>query len=232
MFAVLLQTFTLYSALNTKAAKKSLTPLPPPLFIFAVSWLFDFTEPRCQLYKLLESRKKEKEKSHLTRLSCGWKTLYGKTLTQKNTVCRGEIWVSGGSGALLGPADTITDTVPPLHSTALTNTLLLFLLFYECCRPEERDRADFPDSDNISNQASKNHFTNHPEGQHKAAGLHSLSHGSCVNLLLKQNLVCTPPSCYKSSRHGLANATGTISCSTLWHATWNKTANCQAQRTL
>lgn len=99
----------------------------------------------------------------------------------RKTRCVGGIWVSG---RLQGPTDTITDTVRRLHSTALTNTLLLFLLFYERCRPEERDRADFPDSDNISNQASKNHLTNHPAGQQKAARLHSLSHSSWVHGLL------------------------------------------------
>lgn len=94
----------------------------------------------------------------------------------------------GSSGVLRGPTDTITDTVPPLHFTTLTNTRLLFLLFYQCCRPEERDRAGIPDSDNISNQASKSHFTNHPVGQQRAAGLHRLSHSSCVKVLLHNML--------------------------------------------
>lgn len=47
-----------------------------------------------------------------------------------------------------------------------------------------RTWGDFPDSDNISNWASKSHFTNHPAGQRRAAGLHSLSHSSCVHVLL------------------------------------------------
>ncbi len=101
----------------------------------------------------------------------------------------GEIELWGGCEALSSPIDTITDTVRPLCSPALTNTLLLFLLFYECSRREERDRADFPDSDNISNQASKNHFTNHPAGRQKAAGLHNFSHSSRVHAV-----VCTPSS--------------------------------------
>lgn len=40
-------------------------------------------------------------------------------------------------GALLGPTGTITDTVLPNHRAALTNALLLFLLFYDFCGPEE-----------------------------------------------------------------------------------------------
>lgn len=112
----------------------------PPLHSchFRVIWFQWTTLPTLQI-----TRKQEKNDSHMTWFSSEWQRVHRKTLTQKNMVwCGGDL----SPGALWGPIDTISDTVPPLHSTALTNALLLFLLFYECCRPEERDSADFPDS--------------------------------------------------------------------------------------
>lgn len=103
----------------------------------------------------------------------------------RKTRCVGGDWSRWAATGPHGALQTQSRAVfAPLHSTALTNTLLLFLLFYECRGAEERDRADFPDSDNISNQASKSHLTNPPAGQQKAAGPHSLSHSNRVHVRL------------------------------------------------
>lgn len=66
--------------------------------------------------------------------------------------------------AAVGPWSYNPRLCSPLSFAAAANTLLLFLLFYECLRPEERDSTDFLESDNISRKESKEHFTNHPLG--------------------------------------------------------------------
>lgn len=50
------------------------------------------------------------------------------------------------------------------RSAAVANTLLLCLMFYESCRPEERDCAALPEFDNITKKESKKRFTSHPWG--------------------------------------------------------------------
>lgn len=55
-----------------------------------------------------------------------------------------------------GPMGTITDTVLVIHWNAPTNTLLLFLLLYESCRPEEALQTPITSP----TQAPKSHVTN------------------------------------------------------------------------
>lgn len=65
----------------------------------------------------------------------------------------------------------------PLYSVLHSQTLLFFLLFLRTADPT-RETEQTSLTDNISSWASWKHFTNHPVGQQKAAGLHSLTHSS------------------------------------------------------
>lgn len=122
-----------------------------------------FNMPPYKLQKTLES-KSNISPSDLV------KTQLTEGLQKKKHHVWGRFESQGGCGALQTQVST-------LLCTALTNTLI-FPAVSAHCRPYERDRTDFSDSDNISSWASWKHFTNHPVGQQKAAGLHSLTHSS------------------------------------------------------
>lgn len=75
----------------------------------------------------------------------------------ENIVCGGDSESQGGCGAQRTQSCT-------LFHTALTKTSLLFLLFHDWCRAEERDRPDSLDSDNIFVPVSKTRFINQETG--------------------------------------------------------------------
>lgn len=87
------------------------------------------------------------------------KTLQWSYLTQdlqkksphSKTCAVGEIWTPR---AAVGPYSHNHRHCSPLPSTALQHTPLLYLLLCADCRREERDQADFSNSDSISMWAS------------------------------------------------------------------------------
>lgn len=105
-----------------------------PIYLSSFLQNKDITWDFIGAYRQQINRKQTKKKIPIwPGLAHRWQRLYRKTPTQKNMVCGGDFRL----GALLGPTGTIRDTVPPNHCAALTNALLLFLLFYDFCRAEE-----------------------------------------------------------------------------------------------
>jgi len=95
---------------------------------------------------------------------------------------KGEIEVSALTGALQTQSLT-------LFLTALANTHSLFLLFYECCRTEEGDRAGFLNSDNFSNQTGLKETLYKSSSGSTESSRTAQPRPSCVNVLPQSTLI-------------------------------------------